>query len=80
MLDYTKYVICEALGDVNLGFGMATFYGVNTLATLAFGREDVLKAMGRRGLMLMAFILQAIPSHNHNHNPNHNPITLTITL
>ena len=38
---------------------MATFYGVNTVATLAFGKPERFWG-GRRGLMIMAWLIQGV--------------------
>jgi len=58
--DYTKYVIGESLGDGNIGFVTATFYAVNTVACKVFGTKAFVQTVGRRGLYIMAFVLQAI--------------------
>lgn len=56
--DYTKYVIGEGIGDKNIGFALAVFYGVNTIFTKLFGTKQVTDLFGRRGLYLVAFVLQ----------------------
>jgi hypothetical protein len=58
--DYTKYVVAEGIGDKNIGFAIATFYGCNALATKAFGHKSVTGALGRRGLYVLSFVLQVI--------------------
>jgi len=56
--DFTKYVISEGIGDKNIGFALATFYGVNTIFTKLFGTKTVTDLFGRRGLYAVACILQ----------------------
>lgn len=55
--DYTKYVISEGLGPDFVGFVMATFYGVNCLCSVLYGRESFLRKVSRRSLIVMAFVL-----------------------
>jgi len=58
--DYTKYVTCESLDLKNVGFVTATFYGVNTIASMSYGRESLLKIINRKGLMIMAAAVQIL--------------------